>query len=165
VERLEGKFEKNGAPDKFGKLFEAIIDNQIEDNDLMGPNASVIIPSRFDDIANGIDSIVEFKQRQTTSHLALAIDVTKSKESLSKKFERIRNSIKTGDLSRARYFRSKSGGFRGELSNIPRVVVGAAHPAVEDISSLMLRLIRMKRTIAENRRFKETGPMAQENGP
>jgi hypothetical protein len=160
VKKREAIFEK-GPSVKFGELFEAIVDSQIEESDLMGPNASVIVPSRYDDVANGIDGIVEFQQEQATSHLALGIDVTKSKEKLSKKFDDIRNSIKTGNLSRVRYFRSKTGNFRGELRNVPRVVIGADHPAVEDVSSLMLRLIRMKKTIAENRRLNANDAIAQ----
>jgi hypothetical protein len=144
VKNLETRFEK-GPSAKFGELFEAIIDSQIEDADLMGPHASVIIPSRFDDVANGVDSIVEFEEEGATSHLALAVDVTKSSEGLKKKFERIRSSIEEGELSRVKYFKSEN--FRGELRNVPRVVIGADHPTVENISNLLLRFIRIKKAL------------------
>jgi len=164
VENLEGKFSADGAPEaskKFGKLFEAIINDQIENSDLMGPNADVIVPSRFDDIANGIDSIVRFKeQKGATSHLALAIDVTRSHAEIEKKFSRIRSSIEDGNLSRVKYFRSKN--FRGELKPVARVVIGADHVVTEDISNLMLTFMRMQRTIAENRRTKNENDSANE---
>ena len=158
VKNLEANFEK-GPSKKFSELFEAIVASQIEDADLMGPNASVIVPSRFDDIMNGVDSIVEFEEERATSHLALAIDVTKGAEGLKKKFDKIRSSIKDGDLSRVKYF--KSDNFRGELRNIPRVVVGADHPTVENISGLLLRFIRMQKSSAENRRVKDQSARAQ----
>ena len=136
---------------KFGELFEAIINYQIENSDLMGPTASVIVPSRYDDVANGIDSIVQFKgEKGSTSHLALAIDVTASEKAIAKKFERVRNDIDQGHLSTAKYFKSKN--FRGELRPVARVIIGADHNTITDISDLILRFTRMKNTIAENRK-------------
>jgi hypothetical protein len=153
VQNLEGKFNADGTPEsskKFGKLFEAIINNQIENSDLMGPRADVIVPSRFDDIANGVDSIVRFKEEKgATSHLALAIDVTRSRAEIENKFSRIRSSIEDGKLSRIKYFKSKN--FRGELKPVARVVIGADHAVTEDISDLILSFMRMKKTIADRR--------------
>ncbi len=158
IKNLETRFE-SGVSTKFGELFEAIVDSQIEDADLMGPNASVIVPSRFDDVANGVDSIVEFEEEGATSHLALAVDVTKGREGLKKKFERIRTSIEEGELSRVKYFKSEN--FRGELRNVPRVVIGADHSTVENISDLLLRFIRMKKSIAESRKTKDQSAAAK----
>jgi hypothetical protein len=164
VQNLEGKFNADGTPEsskKFGKLFEAIINNQIENSDLMGPRADVIVPSRFDDIANGVDSIVRFKEEKgATSHLALAIDVTRSRAEIENKFSRIRSSIEDGKLSRIKYFKSKN--FRGELKPVARVVIGADHAVTEDISDLILSFMRMKKTIAEHRRAQNTTDTAKE---
>lgn len=138
-------------PKKFGKLFEAIINDQIENGDLMGPSADVVVPSRFDDIANGIDSIVRFREKKgATSHLALAIDVTRSRAEIENKFSRIRTSIEDGNLSRVKYFKSKN--FRGELKPVARVVIGADHATTENISNLILSFMRMKATLAERRK-------------
>ncbi len=164
VEGLEGKFRADGTPEssrKYGKLFEAIINDQIENSDLMGPTADVIVPSRFDDIANGIDSIVRFKEEKgATSHLALAIDVTRSATEIDNKFSRIRSSIEDGNLSRVKYFKSKN--FRGELKPVARVVIGADHAVTEDISGLMLSFTRMKKTITEHRRTQNTTDTAKD---
>jgi hypothetical protein len=164
VKNLEGKFSADGIPEaskKYGRLFEAVINNQIENSDLMGPAADVIIPSRFDDIANGIDSIVRFKQEKgATSHLALAIDVTRSRAEIENKFSRIRSSIEEGNLSRVKYFKTKN--FRGELTPVARVVIGADHAVTEDISNLMLSFMRMQKTIAENRRAQNASDTAKE---
>lgn len=163
LEDLEAKFTYDRGS-KFGKLFEATVNFEIDDADLMGGNASTIVPSRFDDVVNGIDTIIEFEDEQSASHLALAIDVTKSSKELGKKFDRIRDSIKKGSLSRAKYFQSKSRhlkNFRGELSGVPRVVVGADHKTVEGISNLIIRFLRMQSAIKENRASKNESPIAQ----
>jgi hypothetical protein len=164
VKDREAKFDAGETPEssrKFGELFEAIINDQIENSDLMGPNADVVVPSRFDDIANGIDSIVRFKEEKgATSHLALAMDVTRSKMEIENKFSRIRSSIEDGTLSRVKYFKSKN--FRGELKPVARVVIGADHDITEDISDLLLRFTRIKKTITENRRAQNNSEAAGE---
>lgn len=163
VEKLEQKFIENDGGEsekKFGDLFEAIINYQIENSDLMGPTASVIVPARFDDIANGIDSIVQFKEAKgATSHMALAIDVTGSEKAIIKKFDRVRDDIDHGHLSVAKYFKSKN--FRGELGSVARVIIGADHKTTTDISDLILRFTRMKSTIAENRKRENTSDSAE----
>ncbi len=161
--RREATFT-NDRSTKFGKLFEATVNHEIDESDLMGPNASVIVPSRYDDVVNKIDSIVEFEQDGSSSHLALAIDVTKSSKDLSKKFDGIRSHIEKGKLSRVKYFQSDAEDlktFRGEMAGIPSVVVGADHKTVEDISNLILRSIRMRKNITESRRSGELSPATQ----
>ena len=163
VENREKQFaagDRQDSQKKFGELFEAIINYQIENSELMGPNARVIVPSRFDDIANGIDSIVQFRgPKGATSHLALAIDVTGSEMEIEKKFGRIKSDIENGHLSVAKYFKTKN--FRGELRPVARVIVGADHETTADISDLILRFERMKTTIAENRKKGNTSESAQ----
>ena len=119
----------------------------------MGGNASVIVPSRYDDVKNGIDSIVEFDDNIAVSHLALAIDVTESEIGVSSKLDRIRRSIEEDQLSRAKYFRSKN--FRGELTRVPRVVVGAEREKIKELTDLMLRFKRMQNSITESRKLKD----------
>lgn len=164
VQNLERKFKSDGTPEsskKFGKLTELVVNDRIKNGDLMGPTADVIVPSRFDDIANGIDSIVRFKgEKGATSHIALAIDVTRSRAEIENKFSRIRSSIEEGNLSRVKYFRSKN--FRGELKPVARVVIGADHAVLEDISNLILTSMRMKKAIAEHRRTQTDTDIARE---
>ncbi len=153
IETLEKEFGKGGeteASRKMGALFEAIMDVGIRDNDFMGPNATPIVPSRYDDIVNKVDSIVEFSEESGgVSHVALGIDVSSSEKSLARKFAAIRASIENGTLSTVGYFESDN--FRGELRPVVRVVVGADERMVRGISDLMLRAVRMKETIAKSR--------------
>ncbi len=119
-----------------GALLEAIVNDQIDSSDWFGESAIVIVPSRFDDVVNGVDSIVEFEEGIDHSYLALAIDVTKSGEHLTKKFDKIRTSIEKGELSRVKYFESR--GVQKELLPIPRVVVGADQKTMEEVATLLL---------------------------
>lgn len=144
VERLESIFQKTNAenPDaetlaKRGKLFEAMINNQIESSNWLGENATVIIPSKYDDYVNKIDSILEFNDEGTKSHLALAIDVTKSLDEVQKKMSQVKKSIDSGELSTVKYFRSEDE--RGEKTRIPRVVIGADQKTMNGLAELLLR--------------------------
>ncbi|MDI6820849.1 MAG: hypothetical protein QMD65_01580 [Patescibacteria group bacterium] len=131
VKKMEELFVKNNLPEqerikKLAVIFEALIHYNVELNDWFGPNAFTIKTSRYDDIKNGIDDIVEFEESETTvSHLALAIDVTFSPEEKQKTFERIKKEIESGELAKVKYFQSDHINIRGELIKIPRVVIGA----------------------------------------
>lgn len=144
-----------------GDIFEAVVASQIAESDWMGPSADVIVPSTYDDVENKVDGIVEFEREEGgNSHLALAVDVTESPKSMDEKFAAIKGSIENGQLSKIKYFRSKN--FRGELSGIPRVVVGADVATVKEISDLIVRFKRLQKTIGENR-GKETNAATAEH--
>jgi hypothetical protein len=144
VEELKKKFSQDGRPEsqrKAGKLFEAIAYEGIENAGFLGPDASYIPASAYDDYINKIDGIVEFEEgKGSRSHVALGIDVTKNRVDLSEKFLAIKQGIDKGTLSSVKYF--ASGNFRGELRNVSRVVVGADERMTEDISHLILSNIR-----------------------
>jgi len=153
VRRLEGIFAEETEQDteKIGELFEALVNLLIEENDWLGPNATVIVPSRYDDIINGIDSIVEFEgKHEAKTHLALAMDVTENGSAIEKKLKRIRDSIDRNELSRVKYF--QSGNFTGELNPVARVVVGIEGTTVEEIADLVLRLKKSQSATTEDRR-------------
>jgi hypothetical protein len=74
----------------------------------------------YDDIANGIDFIFERqKGHDPATHLGLAVDITCAR-SMDEKMISIKKAIDTGTLSKIKYF--KSGNFKGELSDIPKVI-------------------------------------------
>lgn len=143
VAEMESKFEAHAGPEekkaeKLAKVFEAVVHEQGELSEWFGPDAETIKTSRFDDIKNGVDSIVEFKEdERSVSHVAFAIDVTFSNE-MDKKFERIQKEIENNELARVKYFHSEHLGIRGELTKIPRVVVGAESKTVQEIGELWI---------------------------
>lgn len=142
VEDRKKKFAKELTPGKeyFKKLatvFEAIVHDQSEQGEWLGHNATTIKTTDYDDIANGVDSIVEFREEHSASHLAMAIDATFNQDT-GKKFDRIKNEIKKGELATIKYFHSEHLGIKGRKSNIPRVVVGTDIKTIKELSELWL---------------------------
>jgi hypothetical protein len=121
VSRLEGRFEQDNSTTA-AKVLEAIFHQHVELSDWLGPQASTIRTTKFDDFKNGIDGIVEFNEADSTSRLALGIDVTFGTLSIQKKFDRILGEIETDTLARVKYFRAH--GYEGSLTQLPRVVIG-----------------------------------------
>jgi len=137
----EQKFLKRAKEDpekerwqRLALVFEALVLDQTERSNWLGTDAMTIRASKFDDYVNGVDMIVEFPE-EISRHLALAVDVTTS-DLLVKKFLRIRKEIENGRLSQIKYFNSKN--FRGELKNVPRVIIGADRSTIRQVGELWL---------------------------
>lgn len=143
VEKMEEKFRNGATPEsreaqKLATVLEVITHENAELNDWFGPDAHTIKPSRYDDIKNGVDSIVEIRETEmSASHLALAVDATLSTD-LAKKFDRIKGEIERGELAKVKYFASEHLGVRGELSRLPRVVIGADAATIKTLAELWL---------------------------
>lgn len=103
----------------------------IELHDWLGPNASVVFTSKYDDIKNGVDLLVQFTD-ENGEIIYLAIDVTANDDSakLTQKLQRSIEDVKRGKLSKVKYFappqsaeaykiESKKAGI-----NVPRAVIG-----------------------------------------
>ena len=140
---MEKKFQeptdtKQEELNKLATIFEAIIHINAELNEWFGPDATTIKTSRYDDIKNGVDSVAEFRENEASaSYLALAIDVTFDHDT-ERKFERIKSEIKKGELAKIKYFYSEHMGIRGELTKVPRVVIGADIQTVKNLSELWM---------------------------
>jgi hypothetical protein len=146
VEEMEKRFREGANQNpvefenisKMAVILEGIINEQIELSDWFGADASTIVPSRYDDIVNGVDCIVEFEEGENSaSHLALAIDAVSS-TGVRKKFERIKHDIDNGHLAEIKYFASAFLGIRGEKSNVPKVVIGADRKHIREVMELWL---------------------------
>lgn len=143
IEKKEEIFNKENVQERqelnmLSSVFEAIFFEQAELSEWLGPNAHTIKSSRFDDIKNGVDSIAEFESEEgDISRLALAIDITFGPQ-LQKKMARIKKEIERGELAHIKYFVSASEGFRGELKNVPRVVVGADKKMVKELYEIWI---------------------------
>lgn len=140
VEKMEKTFAENNKNEnkihRLATIFEGIFHEHAELSEWLGPDVITVRCSRYDDIVNGIDSLAKFKRSEIFSlYLGLAIDVT-TNEHLEKKFNRIKKEIMEGKLARVKYFISEQDNFRGEISNIPRVVVGADTKTVRDLANL-----------------------------
>ena len=144
VRDKEQTFEREDTPEKreqkkFAKILEAMLNELIELYDWLGPNATIITTSDFDDIKNGVDMVAEFRdeEEQSASHLALAVDVTFASE-IGKKIDRIKREIERGEMASIRYFESEFLESKGELPNIPRVVIGIDTDTITNLGALWL---------------------------
>ncbi len=102
------------------------------------PFCSAIKTSEYDDIANGVDMVMEFQKSQQLGHLGLGIDISFS-HNLHNKFQRIKNEIDAYDGARNRlgtvkYYQSHQTGIRGELSGLPRSVIALDIGVIEDLA-------------------------------
>ena len=102
------------------------------------PLCQAIKTSEYDDIANGVDLVLEFQDKHHVNHLGMGIDISFSRN-LTKKFERIKNEIDSYDgkenrMGVVKYFNSQKTGMRGELSGLPRVVAALDLGVMEDMA-------------------------------
>jgi len=144
VKKMENIFKNESLPEtkemkKLATTLEAIIYEQAELNNWLGPDAETIKTSQYDDIKNKVDSVVEFYKEEdyTSSHLALAIDETFS-FNINEKFNRIKKEIEKGELTQIKYFVSEKMNLRGELNKLPRVVIGTNAKTIQIIGELWL---------------------------
>jgi len=128
VERMEEKFSnpldsQSRILKEKAEVLEAIISREADQNMWFGENSAIILTSKFDDIKNGIDAVIEFEKEEGISTLGLAVDVTFG-NAVGKKMDKIEQSIREGKKTSVKYFESELGDFRGELRNIAKVIVG-----------------------------------------
>lgn len=135
VNELKAKFE-NDATKRTAEVLEAIIYKRIELGNWLGPNAETIRPSEYDDFVNGIDIIVEFNTEDSKKHLALGIDITFGSLTMVKKFDRIKEEIDMDELAKVKYFEAH--GFKGTLTQLPRIVIGVQKDTVVDLAGLWM---------------------------
>lgn len=125
--------------EQLGAILEAITADGIDLHNWLGQDAETLPSSRFDDIANGIDAIVEIKEGEhSASHLALAVDVT-SRDNVVKKIDRIIGDIDHNHLTEVKYFHSDRLGVHGIMKDVPRVVIGADREHVLGLTDLWLQ--------------------------
>ncbi|MEN9920194.1 MAG: hypothetical protein RL538_87 [Candidatus Parcubacteria bacterium] len=94
--------------------------------------------SEFDDIANGVDVVLEIQEGKNFGQLGLGVDITFS-HNVEKKFKRIKDEIDNYDgdknrLARVKYFDSPNTGTRGELNNLVRAVIAVDLPMLKDMT-------------------------------
>jgi hypothetical protein len=149
IKEFEKKFEQdptlNKEADYFTELFEALFTDLAEKGRWFD-EAVIQNASRYDDVVNGIDIIAEFQKEGMFSHLGFAIDLTFSNK-IRFKLNRIKREIESGELAKIKYYlSSEEAGVRGELRNVPRVIVGADVNSIKNLTSLWFQ----KRQISES---------------
>lgn len=130
-------------------IFEAIVYEQVEEGHWLGSDASTIRSSRFDDLKNGVDSVVRFRRGgEGDAYMGLAIDVTFGSD-IQKKMEHVLEEIERGDLAEVKYVsaggdeKGANAEFTGRM-HVPRVVVGFNGPLVEELAGLWMDKTRTR---------------------
>lgn len=141
VQKMEERFaEESGrlSPEvkrlqKLAKIFEAIIFQHAEQSNWFGESATTLETSRYDDIVNKVDAIVEFQEGESSaSHLAVAMDVTIA-EHFGAKFDHVKQGIDEGKLTEVKYFASDFLNIRGRKSKVPHVIIGVDRKTLYDV--------------------------------
>lgn len=137
VEKLKTTVFETGSGKIAADILEGVVYEQIELANWFGDHAHTIKTSEYDDIANGVDLMVEFDEPEASkSHLALGIDATYGVQGIAKKLDRIRRDIDQGELTRVKYFESSDGSFKGQLSQVPRIILGVERDTVLSLARL-----------------------------
>jgi hypothetical protein len=141
LKQRESNFSAGRVPEihervnkELATIFEAMIFDQGESSNWFGENAFLISTSEYDDVVNGVDLVVEWDQDSGVSRMAAGIDVTFN-HNVQKKINAIKRSILNGDLGRIKYFKSEVSNIRGEVSEVPRIILGADVDTVRELTN------------------------------
>lgn len=142
IDRLEKAIGGEAIPQdkeslRLATVLEAMIHYHGEQSEWFESDAETFKTSRYDDLKNGTDGVVEFAEENSTSHLAFGIDATYGHYS-DLKIKRILERIKEGSLARIKYFESEATQFRGELKKVPLFVIGVASRTIVEVAELWL---------------------------
>jgi len=90
-----------------------------------GPTSSIYPTTRYDDYFNGVDLVAERAQGGAVNHNGFALDITYAGyNAILKKIHRITERLKKGEMGKVAFFKSQDGRYKGQLNQIPLVVIG-----------------------------------------
>lgn len=142
VRKREAQFsQQEQVTEKKSQILEAIITSRAELDNWFGEDSFVVKTSRFDDIANGVDVVLELVNENGVRQLALAVDVTVSKESgvVGQKLLSIKRELENGQLAGVKYFKSEADKeFMGPLPSLLKLVVGVDPGTLNRLMELSL---------------------------
>ncbi len=146
VRKLEQEYERGLTVEKiYADIAEMIFYEHIEQSNWFGENVSTIKTSRYDDLLNGVDIIVEFHEKdQQALHMGLAVDITFGTNTAQKKIGEIKEKIQAGKLSEVKYFQSDHSPHKGLYQDLPRVVVGVDRAHILELSRMWIDERRKK---------------------
>ncbi|MFZ1720015.1 MAG: hypothetical protein WAU28_01530 [Candidatus Moraniibacteriota bacterium] len=146
AEEMNQQFLKTLDIDKIhADIIEAILYEHIEQSNWFGDGVRTIKTSRYDDLKNGVDLIVEFDEGMDQfTHMGLAVDVTFGETKLRSKIEKIKEEIAAGELAHIRYFESERSHHKGVYQNLPRVVIGVDRSHLIELARMWVDDARKK---------------------
>ncbi len=163
------------------RIVETMMTMIIRDFDWLGPDTDIIFTSLYDDVANGIDSVMQFPGEGSENNLGMEVDFASSEAEMMAKILKIGQSLEKGIISSVEYFDSPSTGkIKGvkmpkiafgatgkEMGNLAEVVADAyLSPVKKELAQAELRNHAMKKrfvTLAA-KQLKEFGMIAEKAG-
>jgi len=135
--------------EKRSKAFEILLADQIYDGEWLGPEAMSIRASRFDDVLNGVDIIVEFDRENAVERIALVVDASTTSDidyiekKIKRNIRRISEDLKPLEI---KYFHSQIRGengeyFKGKIENLIPIVIGADYQNANRIFNIFSEFI------------------------
>lgn len=137
VANIKKDFDNNEIK-KYATVLEAIIYEQWELSNWFGFDSHTFKTSEYDDIINWVDLYTEYAG--DNSVLGYAIDVTfaKKKAYLEKKFDRIKDEIDRGTLSKIDFFVSDNHDIVGQKNKVPRCILSVDKSIVQELMEVWL---------------------------
>jgi len=126
----EKRFSSNRNPKEIeAKRLSDVFENYFVDaantQKWFGANTQIMRTTKYDDYFNKVDAVATFEDGGSRyGHLALNADLTFGYDAMAEKIESLINDINNREMSRLRYFHSPAMGYTGQLSNIPKTVIG-----------------------------------------
>ena len=136
-------------------ILETVLTKQIEQADWLGESCYVVQTSKYDDVINHTDLMVEFEREKNGEAIRLAVDVTTSedREVLDKKIKYIEKDIDRGKLTTLKYylFKETEPHTKGKIEMVPRIIIGTDKEGVKELSKLVAKTFK-KETRKEGHR-------------
>lgn len=145
---IDQKYRENlFCSKKRSEALEIIISDQIELNNWFGQDAFFYKTTRYDDIVNGTDAVVEFTTEDKPERLALAIDSTSntSQQKIKEKIDRNIAKVLNNSLE-VKYFNSQVNEDKGVLKGVIPVVIGLEAKNTNNLIDNFAQIIRLKQT-------------------
>ena len=138
--------------EKRSKAFEILLADQIYDGEWLGPEAMSIQASRFDDVLNGVDIIVEFDRENAVERIALVVDASTTSDidymekKIKRNIKRVSEDLRPLEI---KYFhsqiRDENGEyFKGKIENLIPIVIGADYQNANRIFNIFSEFIFLK---------------------
>lgn len=142
------------------ELLEACLRERIVLSNLLGEGCETIQTNDFDDM-NGTDFVVEWLDDKGEP-IRLAIDTTVSERQdiINEKFRNIKDKLRNDKGVTIKYFQSELENYKGQITDVPRVIIQMKKEAVTVLCELINKAISIK----YNEKIKAEANEELENG-
>ena len=133
-------------PTPKSKILEQVLLEQIEMSNWTGNNCYTVETTKYDDIINHTDFIIEW-EKDDEQPVRLAVDVTVNNgiSVFDKKYQHIKKELDKNRGTTIKYFNSEiNPEEKGTITNIPRVIIALDKKNLASLCEIVSRVIRKK---------------------